>query len=551
MVQFDSFALPEPVLRAVAEMGFTEASPIQEAAIPLLLEGRDIIAQAQTGTGKTAAFGIPLVVAALEGRPGLVLAPTRELAQQVAAEINRIGAVAGIRAVALYGGASFGEQARQLQREGADIVVATPGRLRDHFERGTLEAAGAKLVVLDEADEMLKMGFIDEVEQILDAVGPERQTLLFSATMPEPIRRLAQRHMRAPEHIVAEADNDSLATSNTEQLAVAVEHREKADALVRILAVERPTGVLVFRHTRESVDELVQALRQKGLRADALHGGMSQDGRENVLERLREGNGRVVVATNVAARGLDVDCITHVVNYDAPREAEAYVHRIGRTGRAGREGRSFLFVTPADRSRLRNIERTLGTRIAWHDVPTDAEVHEAARRHVVEWLRERAQTPPEHALAAVDEAIAAGMEPRGLAAALLGILARHEGLGVPPLEPRQARRPAPAPHERGMHDRRAPYEGPMVALSLNVGRDDGVRPADIVGAFANEGGLAGSEVGRIDILPRMSVAEVPVHRVDQLMEALGEATIRGRRVGCRVAQRWTFRAPPRATPMAR
>ena len=541
MVNFESFNLPQPVLQALADMGFTEASPIQEAAIPVLLAGRDVIGQAQTGTGKTAAFGIPLVLAAMEGKPGLVLVPTRELAQQVTMELNRIGQHAGVRALALYGGTAFGPQARELQTEGCDIVVATPGRLRDHFARGTLTPDAAKLVVLDEADEMLKMGFIDEVEEILQAIGPERQTLLFSATMPERVVNLAERYLRDAEYVVAEAPNDSVANANTEQFAVFTEHREKTDTLVRLLAVERPTGTLVFRHTRESVDDLVQQLRQKGVQAEAIHGGMTQDRREDVLERLRDGRGMVLVATNVAARGLDVDVISHVVNFDAPREAESYVHRIGRTGRAGREGTSFLFLTPADRSRLRNIERALGTRLAWREVPTDEEVRAAVAKHAAAWLQERALVAGEQELAAID---ASGVDPRMLAASLLALVAKREGLAVPPLEPRRAS--PQAPRRDAPRDARQRHDGPMQAVMLSVGRNDGVRPGDLVGALTNEGGLTGAEVGRIDLLPTMSVAEIPADRVDEVMDRMARATIRGRRVQLRVAHRWEFRVAPRA-----
>ncbi|MFA5860209.1 MAG: DEAD/DEAH box helicase [Candidatus Thermoplasmatota archaeon] len=539
MVQFDSFLVPATVLAAIKEMGFTEASPIQEAVIPLLLEGRDVIGQAQTGTGKTAAFGIPLVVAALEGRPGLVLVPTRELAQQVCAEIDRIGASSGIHALALYGGAAFGPQARALERGDCTILVATPGRLRDHLERGTLEASAASIVVLDEADEMLKMGFIDEVTSILDAVGPERQTLLFSATMPPQIRALANQYMRKSEHVVAENSNDSLANANTEQFAVGVEHREKVDTLVRLLAVEAPTGTLVFRHTRETVDELVRQLRAKQVPAEALHGGMAQEARERVLSRLREGHGMVVVATNVAARGLDVDCISIVVNFDAPREAEAYVHRIGRTGRAGRDGKSFLFVTPADRSRLRGIERLLGSRLQWREIPSDAEVHEAIAKRTAAWLQALPADPT--SLATVD---VSGRDMRELAAALLAKLAPHEGLAAPPLEQRIRAVPVHHQQPRGRNERRSASSGNRVALTLNVGRDDGVRPGDIVGALTNEGGLTGGDIGRIDILPRMAVAEVPEERVEELFQTMANASIRGRRVQMRVADRWEFRAAP-------
>ncbi|HET6404341.1 MAG TPA: DEAD/DEAH box helicase [Candidatus Thermoplasmatota archaeon] len=547
MVQFDSFNLPQPILRALADMGFTEPSPIQEAAIPILLTGRDVIGQAKTGTGKTAAFGIALVVAALEGKPSLVLVPTRELAQQVTAEIDRIGAVANIRALALYGGASFGEQARALERGEADILVATPGRLRDHISRGTLKASVAKLVVLDEADEMLKMGFIDEVEEILKAVGDERQTVLFSATVPEPIQHLAERYMREPEFILAEATEED---GTTEQLAVAVTHNEKIDTLVRIFAVERPTGALIFRHTRETVEELAQQLRPRGIRAEALHGGMSQNERDSVLARLREGELKVVVATNVAARGLDVDTISHVVNYDAPRETEAYVHRIGRTGRAGRTGRSFLFVTPADRGRLRGIERVLGGRLDWYQIPTDADVAQALARHTAEWLDEqKLDATPEHR-AIVAGLVEKGADPVTLAAKLLGLVAKHEGLRMPQLEPRRQQQ-AYAQNEGGYERRafrneRAPANGPKVALNLSVGRDDNVRPGDLVGALTNEGGLVGAEIGRIDILPRFSVVEVPQHSLESLFRNMERANIRGRRVSLRVAERWEFRAAPRA-----
>ena len=552
MVKFDSLSIAQPVLQALTDMGFTEASPIQEAAIPFLLEGRDLIGQAQTGTGKTAAFGIPLVMAALEERFSLVLVPTRELCQQVAAELDRIGAVAGVKALPLYGGAAFGPQARDISSGRFSILVATPGRLRDHLDRKTLDAGAASIIVLDEADEMLDMGFIDEVEEILGQMPKERQTLLFSATMAEPIVRLAERHLTNPEFVQVQGANDSVATENTVQYAVQVENFEKLDALVRIMAAERPTGTLVFRHTREMVDELADALREKGLAVEALHGGMPQGVRDNVLGRFRDGRVKVLVATNVAARGLDVEGLSHVVNYDAPREAEAYVHRIGRTGRAGREGRAFLFVTPADRGRLRGIERALRARLEWYEVPSDEQVYAAVAKNTATWLSEQTLHASETHLAAVDEVLATGASPRVLAAKLLGLLAKHEGLDAPELAPRRERRVRVQPAAN-----RPPSNAPRVALSFSVGRDDGLRPGDLVGALANEGGLVGAEVGRIDILPRMAVAEVPADRVEDLLDTMSRATIRGRGVNVRVADRWEFRSAPKggapqyARPMRR
>ncbi|MEA3200140.1 MAG: ATP-dependent helicase DeaD [Thermoplasmata archaeon] len=551
MVKFDSFSLRQPVLASLAEMGFEEASPIQSAMIPILMAGKDAVGQAQTGTGKTAAFGIPLVEHAMNGVPALVLVPTRELAAQVAAEIDRIGKHAGITALVLAGGAAFGPQARALQSGDASIIVATPGRLRDHIERGTLAPESAGCVVLDEADEMLDMGFLEEVEIILEAVGPNRQTMLFSATMPEPIKRLAERFLKNPEFVSVAGENGSVATAQTEQLAIAVMHHEKLDTLVRILAAEQPTGVLVFRHTREMVDDLVMQLRGKGFPAEALHGGMPQAMRDSVLARFRDGRAKILVATNVAARGLDVDTISHVVNYDAPAEAEAYVHRIGRTGRAGREGRSYLFVTPADRGRLRGIERVLQARLVWAEVPTDEQVHAAIAQHTATWLAAQTlQIQPGHR-AIIDDLVAKGADPAALAAKLLGLVAKHEGLVAPPLDARRAQQrqhasSQHAPSRREREPRGEPtHGGLMVSIAINVGRDDGVRPGDIVGAFANEGGLTGGEIGRIDILPRMSVIEVPVDRVEEVADNMRATSIRGRPLSIRPAKDWQFRNAPK------
>ncbi|HLE96128.1 MAG TPA: DEAD/DEAH box helicase [Candidatus Thermoplasmatota archaeon] len=544
MVKFESFHLSEPVLRALADMGFESATPIQEAALPLALAGRDVVAQAQTGTGKTAAFGIPIVEAALKGRPSLVLVPTRELAQQVAGEIDRIGQHAGVRSLALYGGAPFNLQLRALARGDAAVLVATPGRLRDHLARGTVDLAPAAILVLDEADEMLDMGFLEEVEEILAAMPKEKQTMLFSATMPPPIQRLAERFLRDPETVaLGHRDGRAATVATTEQFAVDVRHSEKVDALVRILAVERPTGTIVFRHTRETVDELVGELRRLGLAAESLHGGHAQQARDAVLGRFRDGSIRVLVATNVAARGLDVDSVSHVVNYDAPRETDAYVHRIGRTGRAGRSGRTFLFVTPADRGRLRGIERAIKARLSWYEVPADASVHAAVGEGLALWAEKAAQDAAGLApyTAAVDAAVARGVPLREVAAAALRSAARAEGLSVPQLAERRER-PA-APRDAAREPSRS--TAPRVAVAIDVGREDGVRPADIVGAFTHEGGLTGPDIGRIDILPRMSVAEVPADRVDELQARLAEATIRRRPMRLRLAAGWEFRPIPR------
>ncbi len=547
MVNFDAFQLPEPVLRALADMKFETASPIQEAVLPVFLAGRDLIGQAQTGTGKTAAFGIPLVKAAIEGQASIVLVPTRELATQVAAELDRIGQHAHVRALPIYGGTPISQQIRAIESDQFAIIVATPGRLRDHIARGTLDPGAASIIVLDEADEMLDMGFIEEVEAILDTVSPERQTALFSATMAEPVIRLTERYLKNPEYIQVSGSNDSIAAENTVQLAVQVENHEKLDALLRILAVERPTGTLVFRHTRETVDELVAQLERKGLPAEALHGGMAQQVRENVLARFRTGAVRVLVATNVAARGLDVDRLSHVVNYDAPREPDAYVHRIGRTGRAGRAGRAFLFVGRRDVGRLRGIERVLGARLGWFEIPTDADVAASVDTGISSWLEARDLDADslEREATIIDKAVTQGADLRLLAANLLRTLAKHESLGSPALDMRRDTRQSvnrgdqgqPRPRDNG--PRLSPSDA--VPMAVNVGHEDGVRPGDLVGALANEGGLTGSQVGRIDILPRMSVVEIPADSVDEVLSRMGRSRIRGRDVSLRVAEGWSFR----------
>ncbi len=541
MVSFQDFDIPEPILKALANMGFETPSDIQARMIPVAMAGRDALGQAQTGTGKTAAFAVPLVARAMDGDLAIVLVPTRELAKQVQGEIDRVGEVAGVRALAVYGGTPINAQMREIERGETSILVATPGRFIDLMKRGAIKPAAADVVVLDEADEMLTMGFIEDVELILDAIGPDRQTMLFSATLPEPIVRLAETHLTNPEYVMCATDSGSVANDATHQFAVAVEHRAKVDAFIRLMAVERPTGVIVFRHTRDSVDELVRDLRQKGVAAEALHGGMAQNSREEVLARFRRTATRVLVATNVAARGLDVDAVSHVVNFDCPRETDAYVHRIGRTGRAGREGRSFLFVTPRDRGSLRAIEHTVGERLPWFEVPTDEQVHDAVAKHTAEWLAQESLNVSDRHLEIVDAAIAAGGDLRTLAASLLSRVSKMEGLDAPPLEsfnsPRYARRGdmQPKPNGKRLDPRDAQ------PIMINAGHLQNIRPADVVGALANETGIAGSDVGRIDILPQMTVAEVPRDQAHTIADTMNGVIIRGHRVMAKVAENWEFR----------
>ncbi|WP_073152791.1 DEAD/DEAH box helicase [Seinonella peptonophila] len=355
-------------------MGFTEATPIQAQTIPLALQGYDVLGQAQTGTGKTAAFGIPLIeTASLEEEQiqSLVITPTRELAIQVAEELNRIGAAKGIRSIPIYGGQDINRQIRSLKKR-PQIIVGTPGRLQDHIQRRTIRLQGIQQVVLDEADEMLQMGFREEIEAILSRIPSERQVLLFSATMPNDIRALAKKFMNDPKEVKIKAK--SLTIANIKQAYIEVTPRQKFDALCNLIDFQRPELAIVFGRTRRRVDELVEGLSKRGYSVEGLHGDYSQAHRDRVIKSLREGRIDIMVATDVAARGLDISNISHIYNFDLTHDAEIYVHRIGRTGRAGKEGTSVTFVTPKERDDLRNIERVIKKKMKKIQVPSAKEV---------------------------------------------------------------------------------------------------------------------------------------------------------------------------------
>lgn len=388
MSTFEQFGLEPEVLQAISEMGFEEPTPIQEKAIPLALSGRDLIGQAQTGTGKTAAFGIPLVsrIQPNEDRiVALVLAPTRELAIQVAEELEKLGRLKGLRTLAIYGGQDIGRQIRSLKRK-PQIIIGTPGRLLDHIHRKTIRLDDVRMVVLDEADEMLDMGFMDDIQTILGLVPSERQTLLFSATMPPNIQKLAQQFLRDPVHISVVPKQVS--APSVHQYYIEVQERMKFEALCRLLDMEPPEMAIVFGRTKRRVAELTEALIKRGYAADGLHGDLSQNQRDTVMRKFREGSIDVLVATDVAARGLDIGGVTHVINFDLPQDPESYVHRIGRTGRAGKEGTSWTFVTPREMDHLRFIEKVTRHRIARKPLPTLAEAMEGKQRVLAERLLE-------------------------------------------------------------------------------------------------------------------------------------------------------------------
>ncbi|MBD2865474.1 DEAD/DEAH box helicase [Paenibacillus oceani] len=386
MKLFSEFGLDTKVLRAITEMGFEESTPIQEKTIPLALEGKDLIGQAQTGTGKTAAFGIPLVSRIdpqEEKIVALIMCPTRELAIQVAEEISKLGRFKGIRSLPIYGGQDIVKQIRALKKK-PQIIIGTPGRLLDHINRKTIKLDSVNTVVLDEADEMLDMGFMDDIQSILQLVPSDRHTMLFSATMPENIKRLAKQFLTEPEHV--SVIPKQVSAPLIAQAYIEVQEKQKFEALCRLLDMEAPELAIIFGRTKRRVDELSEALQKRGYSAEGLHGDLSQNQRDNVMRKFRDGSIDVLVATDVAARGLDVSGVTHVINFDLPQDPESYVHRIGRTGRAGREGAAWTFVTPREIDHLHFIERVTRHRIARKPLPSMAEAIEGKQRVTAERL---------------------------------------------------------------------------------------------------------------------------------------------------------------------
>lgn len=386
MEKFKELGINDTIIRALSDMGFEEPTPIQSQAIPTLLSGRDLVGQAQTGTGKTAAFGIPLlenIKTSAGAIFGIVLAPTRELAIQVAEELNKLGQFSNIRTLPIYGGQDIQRQIKALQRK-PQIIVATPGRLMDHMDRRTIKLTDIKMVVLDEADEMLNMGFIEDIEKILSATPASRQTLLFSATMPRQIQSLAQRFLKDPALISVKSKEVTVPL--IEQYYMELQDRQKFDVLCRLLDIQSPELAIVFGRTKRRVDELAEALKKRGYSSEGIHGDLTQAKRDAVIRQFREGTIEILVATDVAARGLDVSGVTHVYNFDIPQDPESYVHRVGRTGRAGQTGLAMTFVIPRELEHLRSIERLTKRKIVRLPVPTITEAIEGQQRLAVEKL---------------------------------------------------------------------------------------------------------------------------------------------------------------------
>ena len=547
---FTSLSLREEIVRAITELGYSEPTSIQSAIIPIMLKGADVIGQAQTGTGKTAAFALPILHNFTQQRhvQGLILAPTRELALQVADSMTEYGKHLDVRVLAVYGGQPYGPQISRLNR-GVDIVVGTPGRLLDLIERKALNIKHVLTVVLDEADEMLNMGFIEDVEKILGETPPERQTALFSATMPPRIRSLANRFMQDPQPVTIK--RDTLTLASTEQRYYLVHESDKTNALTRLFEIEPIRSALIFARTRAETSQLANELVVRGIPAEAIHGDLDQKAREAVLSRFRSNQLKVLVATDVAARGLDIEDISHVFNYHLPDDAEVYIHRIGRTGRAGKTGIAITLLSPREKRRMREVEALTKQPVTKMELPTVGDIHRHRESQVVEklkvWLG-RGRYKRE--LEMVQELIDAGHDPLNIAAAAIKIARADEKqrpiaeIGEVKSDYRRQdedfsrggkresfrRRETPSKADSSRRRGDASHEEGMVRLKLNKGKLHGIRPNDIVGTIAFHANIPGYTIGKIRIEENYSFVDIPEDAVEQVLKQSGNYRVGKERI---------------------
>jgi len=548
MTTFKFLGLTPALVEALTALGYEEPTPVQVESIPPLLDGRDLLGQAATGTGKTAAFALPLLqrlsaTAPEPSRPAvLVLVPTRELAMQVAEAFHRYGRAVGARTVPIYGGQSFSQQISVLRR-GVHVVVATPGRALDHIRRSTLDLSGISAIVLDEADEMLDMGFADELEAILEAAPAKRQTALFSATLPSRIAKIAERHLDDPVRVLVLSEKTPAgALPKVRQTAYVLSRAQKVPALGLVLDLEAPTLALVFCRTRHEVDSLAESLAGRGYRVEALHGGLTQIQRDRVMKRARGATVDVLVATDVAARGLDIEHVTHVINFDVPESPLTYVHRIGRTGRAGREGVAITFAEPREHRLLRSIELLTKQKITSAPLPTVHDI-KAKRLEITRAdIRETIAAGGLDKYRVVVETLAEEFDVMDIAAAAVQLAhqaeAGEEPVEIPPAPAPREKRAKPAGRsekseksERSERTARKPAgRGPkMIRVFIGSGKTSNMRPADLVGAIANEAGIEAQSIGAIEIAEKYSLVELPEELVDDVIAALRATTIKGKR----------------------
>ena len=551
---FDSLGLDDRLVKAVVGLGYEEPTPIQREAIPTLLTGRDALGQAGTGTGKTAAFALPLLHRLLTderkgvapGARALILVPTRELAMQVAEAIHKYAKTTTLTVVPCYGGAPMDQQVRALQR-GADIVVATPGRALDHVRRGSMKLDELEVLVLDEADEMLDMGFAEDLEAILETTPESRQTALFAATMAPRIASIAERHLRKPVRIHIKAEQRPPGKlPRVRQLAYVVARASKGAALARILEFDAPPSAIVFCRTRIEVDALTETLQSHGYGAQALHGGMAQKARDRVMALFRSEKADVLVATDVAARGLDIDHVSHVINYDIPTSPDVYVHRIGRTGRIGRAGVAITLADPREQRLLRNIETLTKQTIEIATLPTVAALKAKRLDATRAALEQRVAAGHLEELRALVQSLAQDFDPLDVAAAAIALMQSETDAKTavaPPVEipappaRREERKPAVAPTRKARPNDLQRTPGGVVLVALNVGKKNGVRPGDIVGAITGEARITSRELGAIRIGASESVVEVPATLAPKIVKSLRGKWIRSQKLVVRVEAR--------------
>ncbi|AHJ98082.1 DEAD/DEAH box helicase [Hymenobacter swuensis] len=524
--KFSELTLSEEMQRAITEVGYEEASPIQAAGIPVLLQGRDVIGQAQTGTGKTAAFSIPAIERVdTDSREVqcLVLCPTRELAVQVSGEIQKLGKYKrGLAVVPIYGGSSYDRQFRALER-GVQIVIGTPGRVMDHIERGTLKLEHCKMIILDEADEMLDMGFRDDIETVLKKMPEDRQTVFFSATMSKPIMEMTKRYQKDPQ--IVKVNHQEMTVTNIEQSYFEVRGPQKKDVLTRLIDMYNIKSGIVFANTKRMVDEIVGDLQAKGYFAEGLHGDMGQQQRQNTLDKFRKGTLEILVATDVAARGIDVDNVEVVVNYDLPADEEYYVHRIGRTGRAGKQGKAFTFVSGRDIYKLRDIMRFTKANIKQERVPSFEDVSEVKTTLMLNSIKEVIEKGNLDKYVArvqrlIDQDQEDGITSLDVAAALLKMTMKEDKRAQESLDASRTQGAARAGFTR---------------LFVTMGKKDRLHPRDIVDLIAENTSLTASKVGDIALYDKFSFVEVPNEFVEEVVSQLGRSSIQGRPVAFNIA----------------
>ncbi|MFQ3316294.1 MAG: ATP-dependent RNA helicase DeaD [Candidatus Poriferisodalaceae bacterium] len=547
---FADLGLRKELLNNLVTLGYSDPTPVQAEAIPYLLAGSDLLGQAATGTGKTAAFALPILNGIDSEEPvklvALILVPTRELAMQVTKAIAEYGAKQDVKVVAVYGGQPIQQQLSVL-RKGVHVVVATPGRAIDHLKRKSLKLDALKTVVLDEADEMLDMGFTEDIETILETTPADRQTVLFSATLPPRINSIAKRYQIDPVRVQIVATGNKASKNLVRQSAYLVQRKHKPAALGRILDIEAPKATIVFCKTRTDVDELTATMNTRGYRAEALHGGMDQNQRDRVMGRLREGTAELLVATDVAARGLDVDSLTHVVNFDVPAAPESYVHRIGRVGRAGREGVAITLAEPKNRRALANIEHLTKQTIQIQKVPSVDDLRRRQTELTVLSVTEALASPDLEDYNPVLHALAGAGSDRSIALAALKLLhlannADIQEIEIPEIsdkgnsERRGGSRGGKAKgreqgKERGRKGQK--YDGAVGSVYIELGKRSGIRPGDLVGAIAGETNLTGSQIGPIRISDNFAIVGVPEKSVDSVVKAIKATTIKGKKAKAR------------------